>query len=109
MQNPRYLPANLVEAGSVRLGRVTVRARDNREIGTLMGFVVDENRIHSLIVQSHGTNAGKLELPMGPVQLDAGTRSLRMQADNSEPQAFDDSVPQIDPDDLWVPLIHSAA
>ena len=34
----RFLPANRVKAGSLKLGRLSVRTSDNDEIGKLVGF-----------------------------------------------------------------------
>jgi len=82
----RYLPANLVKAGSLRLGRVSVRTSDDQEIGKLLGFMIDAHRIRSLVVES---DDAQLELPMTSVQLDAAARSLRIvQAEDVEKKAF---------------------
>jgi len=107
MDNPRYLPAECVKAGTVGLCRLSVRARSGHEIGKLVGFVIDAHHIRSLVVQS---GASTLEIPMGFVQFDSFTRSLRLHSEDVEGKAFAaDSVPQISADDLWVPLFHSAA
>jgi len=86
MGRSRYLPANLVKAGSLRLGRVSVRTSDDQEIGKLLGFMIDAHRIRSLVVES---DDAQLELPMTSVQLDAAARSLRIvQAEDVEKKAF---------------------
>lgn len=111
MGNARYLPASRVKAGSLRLGRLSVRSSDGREMGKLIGFVVEPGRhcIRGLVVE--GPHA-QIEVPMGPVQFDIGSRSLRM-LPGSQPEAavpFSvDRVPVIDDADLWVPMLNTAA
>ena len=73
----RYLPASRVKAGSLKLGRLSVRTSDNREIGKLVGFLIDPaaHRICSLIVESDAT---QVEVGMSPLQFDPESRSIRM-------------------------------
>jgi len=86
MGRSRYLPANLVKAGSLRLGRVSVRTSDDQEIGKLLGFMIDAHRIRSLVVES---DEAQIELPMTSMRLDAAARSLRIvQADDVQRKAF---------------------
>ena len=107
MDNARYLPASRVEAGSRPLGCLSVMASDNREIGKLVGFVIDDHQIRSLVVESDDSN---IEVPMGPVQFDQATGTLRIVQPNDGRHAFAvDSLPQVTTDDLWVPFFHSAA
>ena len=111
MTNARYLPASRVKAGSLRLGRLSVRASDGREMGKLKGFIVEEGEraIRSLVVEAPDAD---LEIPMGPVQFDAASRSLRLLPDATSigPTPFSsDGVPMIDDADLWVPLFTTAA
>jgi hypothetical protein len=111
MPNARYLPASRVKAGSLRLGRLSVWSSDGRELGKLIGFVVEagEHCIRSLVVEASDR---QLEVPMGPVQFDATSRSLRM-LPGSQPVApvpfSADRLPVIDDQDLWVPLFTTAA
>jgi hypothetical protein len=107
----RYLPAHRAKAGGLRLGRLSVRTSDNREIGKLLGLVVEpqSRRVRSLIVESADS---QLEVPMGPMQLDPGSRALRIVDMGGVPSTVlfsPESMPTIDEADLWVPLFHSAA
>jgi len=112
MQNARYVPAHKVKAGSLRLGRVSVRTRDDREIGKLTGFVIEPQttRIRSLVVESDDV---LFELSMRPVQFDPLSRSLRIVEVGlpapSGTRFSPDSVPEIEENDLWIPLYNSAA
>jgi sporulation protein YlmC with PRC-barrel domain len=109
MERPRYLPANRAKAGSLRLGRLSVRTSNGTEVGKLTGFVIDTGnyRIRSLIVEC---GECQLELPMAPLQLDVSSQSLIVESDEVKGTAFSaESVPHVDVADLWVPLIHSAA
>jgi hypothetical protein len=110
MRDGRYLPANRVKAGSLRLGRLTVRASDGRELGKLAGFVIDSgaHRIRSFVVDAANQ---QLELPMGHVQFDPAARSLRLldESDAAMTRPFSADLPMVEDDDLWVPFFHSAA
>ncbi|HEY7501785.1 MAG TPA: hypothetical protein VH740_24915 [Vicinamibacterales bacterium] len=112
MQTARYLPAHKVKAGSLRLGRLSVRSADDREIGKLLGFVIEPRapRIRSLVVEC---DDAQLEVPMRPVRFDPLSRSLRLVEGASSTVAASrfspESVPEIDENDLWVPLYGSAA
>ena len=110
MDSGRYLPAARVNAGSLRLSDVTVRAHDGRELGKLAGFVIDPGAhcIRSLVLD---VDASQLELPMGHVQLDPTGRTLTIVGDSSSVlKAFAaGSMPVVQEEDLWVPFYHSAA
>jgi hypothetical protein len=108
MDSPRYLPASHVKAGSLRLGQMSVRSSNDREIGKLAGFVIDEHRIRSMVVDC---DEEKLEVPMTAVQFDAGARLLRIVQNEGIPhQTFSpSSVPHVEVEDLWIPFFHSAA
>jgi hypothetical protein len=112
MPTARYLPAHRAKAGSLRLGRLSLRTSDDREIGKLLGFVIEPQatRIRGFVVESDN---GQVEVPMRPVQLDPHSRSLRiveggLSAVNASRFSLD-AVPEIDEDDLWIPLYGSAA
>jgi hypothetical protein len=114
MSDPRYLPASQTKVRSLRLGRLSVRTLDDLELGKLVGFVVDprSQHIRSLVmdvVDAAGTQ--QVELQMVPLRLDAESHALRMVEPHASPlTAFQaESVPQIDEDDLWIPLVHTAA
>jgi PRC-barrel domain len=109
MEHARYLPAGRVKAGGLRLGRLSVRTRTGQEIGKLLGFVVEmgAHQIWGLVVQS---GESQLAIPMGPMQLDPLSRSLRLvQTDVPVARFVPDSVPTVADEDLWVPLFDSAA
>ena len=110
MESGRYLPAARVNAGSLRLSDVSVRANDGRELGKLAGFVIDPGAhcIRSLVLQG---DASQLEMPMGQVQLDPDRRTLTIVDDSSGTvRAFAaDTCPVVQDEDLWVPYFHSAA
>jgi hypothetical protein len=114
MSHPRYLPAIHTKARSLRLGRLSVRTLDDRELGKLIGFVIDPRRHHicSLVmevVDAAGTQ--QVELPMMPLRLDAESHALRLLEPHAPPAtAFQpESVSQIQEDDLWVPFFDTAA
>ncbi|HET7220527.1 MAG TPA: hypothetical protein VFJ02_20885 [Vicinamibacterales bacterium] len=112
MTKARYLPASRVKAGSLRLGRLSVHDSDGRELGKLKGFIVEagELAISGLVVEA--ADAEELEVPMGPLQVDALSRSLRLisgpTGDAMVPFSAD-RVRMIDDADLWVPLFTTAA
>jgi hypothetical protein len=111
METARYLPASRVKAGSLRLGRLTVRSTDGRELGKLMGFVIERGdyRIRSLVVESVDA---QVEVPMGPLQFDAAARSLRLIGASTTLHTtpfLADRLPVMEDDDLWVPFFHTAA
>jgi hypothetical protein len=110
MESGRYLPAARVNAGSLRLSDVSVRASDGRELGKLAGFVIDPGAhcIRSLVLDR---DASQLELPMGHIQLDPDGRTLTIVDDSSSVvKSFAaESVPVVQDEDLWVPFFHSAA
>ena len=110
MKPARYLPANRVRAGSLRLSRLSVCGSDGYEVGKLKGFIVGdgETSIRSLVVEAPTT---ELEVPMVPVQLDATSRSLRLLSGSlAEAVPFSaDRVSEIDESELWVPFLNTAA
>jgi hypothetical protein len=108
MDRGRYLPATRVKAGGLRLGRLSVRARTGREIGKLLGFVVDmhAHQICGLIVESAET---QLVVSMSPMQFDPLSRSLRLvQSDVPTAEFRPDSLPMVSDEDLWVPIFNAA-
>jgi hypothetical protein len=105
----RYLPAARAKAGGCRLGRLSVRTNDDREIGKLLGFVIDTttHKIRSMVLEAPQST---VELPMGSVQFHAVSRSLRVMQGEVEAREFPaESVPHVSVEDLWVPLFDSAA
>ena len=114
MSGPRYLPAIRTKVHSLRLGRVSVRTCDDRELGKLTGFVIDPRgrQVLSLVVE-RTTDEGsqQVELPLLPVRLDVATLALRLiEPDIPSMVAFrPESVSLVDEDDLWIPLVHTAA
>lgn len=110
MTKARYLPANRVKAGGLRLGRLSVRGSDGHEMGKLKGFIVGpaDRAIRSLVVEGQTT---EFEVPMTPMQVDASSRSLWLMG-GSLAQAVPfsaDRVTEIDEAELWVPPVHTAA
>jgi hypothetical protein len=114
MSVPGYLPATRTKVRSRRLGPVSVRSSDGRELGTLAGFVLDSHGHHlcSLVMDVVGADGTQqVELPMVPVSFDAEAHALRLvQAGAPVMMAFrPESVSDVDEDDLWIPIVHSAA
>ena len=114
MSHPKYLPALRTEARNLRLTRLSVRASDGRELGTLVGFVIDPQgqQISSLVLEvADGTGSQQVAVPMVPLCLDAECRALRLLHSGALPtMAFrPGSVSQVEEDDLWIPFIHTAA
>jgi hypothetical protein len=114
MSVPGYLPAIRTKVRSLGLGCVSVRTSDGSELGKLVGFVVDPHSRHlrSLVMDVAGDAGSKqVELPMLPVSFDAEAQALRLvEAGVPVMTAFrHDSVSQVDEDDLWIPIVHSAA
>ena len=114
MSHPKYLPAFFTEARNLRLVRLSVRASDGRELGKLLGFVIDPRaqQISSLVLEvADGTGSQQVAVPMVPLCLDAESRALRLIHTGALPAtAFrPGSVSLVEKDDLWIPLIHSAA
>ncbi len=109
MANLRYLPADRVLTEGIDFGRLSVRTRGDREVGKLLGFVIDTSarRVRSLIVDSA---SGELEGPIGSAQLDAESGTLRfVSADDPGWTRFSkEAIAQITEEDLWVPFFHTA-
>jgi hypothetical protein len=89
---------------------LTVRAGD-RAIGKLVGFITQDGgyRICSLVLESGGSY---LAMPMLPVQFDEASQSLRIvqsSDDDYDIEVSSGSLPVVADENLWVPLIHSAA
>jgi hypothetical protein len=111
MTKPRYfyIPADRVRADNLPLGSLSVRASDNREIGKLLGIVVNGalRSVRSLVVESADTAR---EVPLGQMQLDAASGSLRVVTSDDRPwdEFTNESLPQISEADLWVPLFTAA-
>jgi hypothetical protein len=90
---------------------LTVRSSDGRELGKLVGFVIERGayRIRSLVVESVDA---QVEVPMGPLQFDAPARSLRLIGGAVPVHTtpfLADCLPVMEDDDLWVPFFHTAA
>ena len=114
MSHPKYLPALRTEARNLGLARLSVRAADDRELGKLLGFVIDPRtqQISSLVLEvADGTGSQQVAVPMVPLRLDTERQALRLIHTGSLPaMAFrPESVSQVEEDDLWIPFIHSAA
>ena len=114
MSAPRYLPAIRTKVRSLRLGRLSVRSCDGRELGKLTGFIIDPKGTHvrSLVIEvAIGQGPQQLELPLVPVCLDADAHALRLiEPDIPSMLTFrPESVAVVDEDDLWIPLVHTAA
>jgi hypothetical protein len=114
MSDARYLPAGHTRVRNLPLGRLSVRTADDREVGTLLGFVIDAERRHiSGLVMEVAIDGGSQQVASSlvPLRFDAGACALVLvDADIPRLSAFEpDSLAEIDEDDLWVPLIHTAA
>jgi hypothetical protein len=114
MSETRYLTAGLTRVNNSRLGRLSVRTRDDRELGKLLGFVVDPERGHisGLVMEVAGAGGSQqVASPLVPMRFDASAHALCL-VDHDLPRMSEfqpDSVCVIDEDDLWVPFVHSAA
>ena len=114
MSVPRYLPAIRTKVRSLRLGRVSVRTCDDRELGKLAGFVIDPpgRQVCSLVVEmTTETGSQQVELQLVPVRLDEAQCALRLVGPEVPSMiAFrPESVSVVEEDDLWIPFVHSAA
>ena len=114
MTVPRYLPATRTSVRSLRLGRLSVCSSDGRELGKLAGFVIDPRGRHlcSLVLEVPGAaGAQQVELPMVPVSFDAESHALRLvQSGAPAMKVFrTESAAEVEEDDLWIPIVHSAA
>jgi hypothetical protein len=90
-----------------------LRTTDGREVGRLLGFVIEPGlpRIRSLVVDSAGSAR---EVPMDAVRFDPSSLSLRIvsptaDADQCGVAFAPGTLPEISDEDLWIPIIHSAA
>jgi hypothetical protein len=90
-----------------------VRSADDRELGKLLGFMIDSRDGHlcSLVVEVSQPTKQQVELPMVPLCLDSNAHALRLiSRDLPLMQTFQpETVSEIDEDDLWVPLFDHAA
>jgi hypothetical protein len=114
MSVTRFLPAIRTKVRSLRLGRLSVRSCDGRELGKLTGFIIDPRGAHvcSLVIEvASGEGSQQMELPLVPVRLDADAHALRLiEADVPSMTMFrPESVSAVEEDDLWIPLVHTAA
>ena len=114
MSHPKYLPALRTEARDLGLARLSVRAADDRELGKLVGFVIDSRAqtISSLVLEvADGTGSQQVAVPMAPLRLDTERQALRLIHSGTLPaMSFrPESVAQVEENDLWIPFIHSAA
>jgi hypothetical protein len=114
MNHRRYLPAIRTKVRSLRLGRVSVRTADDRELGKLLGFLIDprSHHIYSLVIEVVGSaGTQQVELPMAALRLDAESHALRL-VEPHAPRltAFEaQSCSEVEEDDLWIPFLHTAA
>lgn len=113
MTVPQYLPATRTKVRSLCLGALSLRTSGDRELGTLLGFLIDPRGGHVCgLVLGVVTDAGtqQVELPMVPVCFDADAHALRLlEPGIPSMTAFQPgSVPPIKEDDLWIPF-HTAA
>lgn len=113
MTVPQYLPAIRTEIRNVPLGPLSVRSSGNRELGTLMGFLIDpqDRHVRSLVMEVvSAAGSQQVEVPM-PICFDADSHALRMIGpDVSSMSNFrPESASPIEEDDLWIPITHTAA
>ena len=114
MSHPEYFPAFRTEARSLGLARLSVRTSDDRELGKLLGFVIDP--------RTHRSGASSWKWRMGRDRNKwrcrwcrcASIRSARrcdlIHTGSLPAMAFrPESVSQVEEDELWIPFIHSAA
>lgn len=113
MNDTRYLPATRAKVRSLGLGRMSVRGADGRELGKLAGFVVDPGgqQLCSLVLELPGAGSQQVEVPMVPVSFDATSQALCLvQSGTPAMMAFrPESVSNVEEDDLWIPIVDSAA
>ena len=115
MTVPRYLPAIRTKVRSLRLGRVErAHARTTASWASWWGFVIDpqDRHVRSLVMDVvDAAGSQQVELPMVPICFDADSHALRMigpdvpSMSNFRPE----SASPIDEDELWIPIIHTAA
>jgi hypothetical protein len=93
---------------------LSIRTSDDREVGTLLGFVIDpeRRRLSGLVMEvATGDGSQQVASSLVPLRLDAGAYALVL-VDSEIPRlrAYEpDSLAAVDDEDLWVPLIHTAA
>jgi hypothetical protein len=113
MTKTHYVPASRTKARNLRLIRMSVRTSDDRELGKLMGFVLDRpGHISGLVMEvPASTGAQQVEVPLVPLQIDANSNALRLiDTDHPRMTRFQaESTPQIDEYELWVPLFEDSA
>ena len=114
MSETRYLPAIHTEVQSLSLGRLSIRTRDDLELGKLLGFVIDpqSRQISGLVLEVAGA-AGSQQMtsPLVPMRFDANAQALRF-VEAGTPRLTEfrpESVSPVAEEDLWVPLVHNAA
>lgn len=111
MSVPRYLPATHTRVRSLRLGRLSVRTSDDRELGKLAGFVVDPRRRHvrSLVMEVvDAAGSQQVEMAMVPVCFDAQSHALRL-VDPDVPAMIVFRLELVSLFDEHDPWVHSAA
>lgn len=111
MNVPRYLPAIRTKVRSLRLGRVSVRSSDGRELGKLVGFVLDPRGGHlrSLVLEVvDAAGSQQVEMAMVPVCFDAESYVLRL-VDPDVPVMIRFRLELLSQFDEHDPRVHSAA
>jgi hypothetical protein len=114
MSDARYLPADHTRVHDLPMQRLSIRTRDDRELGKLLGFVIDPDRRHisGLVMEVAGSPGSRqVASPLVPMRFDEDAQALCL-VDRDLPRLSEfkpGSVSPIDEADLWVPLVHSAA
>ncbi len=107
----RYLPATHTNVRSLRLGRLSVRCSDGRELGKLAGFLVDPQVRHlcSLVMEvADAAGSQQVEMAMVPVCFDAESHVLRL-VEPDVPAMIRFRLELLSQFDEHDPSVHSAA
>jgi hypothetical protein len=114
MSDTRYLPAAQTRVHDRTLQRLSIRTADDKEVGKLVGFVVDPDRRHisGLVMEVDGAaGCHQVASPLVPLRFDESAHALCL-VDADLPgmcEFLPDSVSPMAEEDLWIPIVHTAA
>jgi hypothetical protein len=114
MSDARYLPADHTRVHDQPLQRLSIRTPDDKEVGKLVGFVVDPDSRHisGLVMEVAGAGGSHhVASPLVPLRFDERARALCL-VDSDLPgmsEFLPDSVSPMAEEDLWIPIVHTAA
>ena len=106
-----FIPADRVMAHGMTLDELTVRTSDDREVGSVLGLVIDPSAGHAgnIVVECRHR---RVEVPLGSARLDPHMRALRLvdrDAERTWREFHGEIDTEFDEEDLIAVLFRPAA